>query len=192
MKSMTSEVVFSAVIVVLLVTAMIVIYHSSDTIRSVFEGSYSGTAATVEVEPGSEAEYAAAIEAAKQDSIRHAVLMGRISLGALIFITVLQVLAFITAAFVFNGIRKSTDALAVRFSKLENADLFLDLPLYFGLLGTVMSFSLITFNPQISRLVAYSSTLIGIIFSVLLRLFLQYPLKQKLIELRNSEKSVQQ
>ena len=37
------------------------------------------------------------------------------------------------------------------------------------------------FNPNISRLIAYSSTLVGIIFSVILRITLQYPLKQTLI-----------
>ena len=38
-----------------------------------------------------------------------------------------------------------------------------------------------SFNPNISRLIAYSSTLVGIIFSVILRITLQYPLKQSLI-----------
>ena len=38
-----------------------------------------------------------------------------------------------------------------------------------------------SFNPQISRLIAYSSTLVGIIFSVVLRVTLQYPIKQKLL-----------
>ena len=103
----------------------------------------------------------------------------------------LQVLAFLLAVFTFRGIRKSEEPVAVRLSKLENADLFLDLPLYFGLFGTVLSFSLITFNPQISRLIAYSSTLIGIIFSVLLRLFLQYPLKQKLLGMDYSKSAGQ-
>ena len=64
---------------------------------------------------------------------------------------------------------------------MENADLFLDLPLYFGLFGTVSSFIVMSFNPQISRLIAYSSTLVGIIFSVVLRVTLQYPIKQKLL-----------
>ena len=63
----------------------------------------------------------------------------------------------------------------------DGADLFLDLPLYFGLLGTVASFIVMSFNPNISRLIAYPSTLVGIIFSVILRLTLQYPLKQTLI-----------
>ena len=40
---------------------------------------------------------------------------------------------------------------------------------------------LISFSPQSSRLVAYSSTLIGIIFSVISRLGILYPAKQKII-----------
>ena len=89
--------------------------------------------------------------------------------------------AFMTAAKVFAGLKRSTEAVSVRLKKLENADLFLDLPLYFGLLGTVASFIVMSFNPNISRLIAYSSTLVGIIFSVILRITLQYPLKQTLI-----------
>jgi hypothetical protein len=43
-----------------------------------------------------------------------------------------------------------------------------------------------SFNPQVSRLIAYSSTLVGIIFSVILRLTMQYPLRQKFIALLSS------
>ena len=81
----------------------------------------------------------------------------------------------------FSALKRSTEAVSIRLKKLENADLFLDLPLYFGLLGTVSSFIVMSFNPNISRLIAYSSTLVGIIFSVILRLVFQYPLKQALI-----------
>ena len=45
-----------------------------------------------------------------------------------------------------------------------------------------------TFNPQISRLIAYSATLIGIIFSVVLRVALQFPLRQQLLDLANENK----
>ena len=69
----------------------------------------------------------------------------------------------------------------MKMKKLENADLFLDLPLYFGLFGTVSSFIIMSFNPQVSRLLAYSSTLVGIIFSVVLRLVMQYPIRQRFL-----------
>ena len=101
--------------------------------------------------------------------------------ASLVFILILQAFAFVTAAGVFSGLKRSTEPVSIRLKKLENADLFLDLPLYFGLLGTVASFIVMSFNPNISRLIAYSSTLVGIIFSVILRLTLQYPLKQSLI-----------
>ena len=105
----------------------------------------------------------------------------RLSFVILVFILILQAVAFMFAAKVFGDLKRSTEAVAVRLKKLENADLFLDLPLYFGLLGTVASFIVMSFNPNISRLIAYSSTLVGIIFSVILRLIFQYPLKQALI-----------
>ncbi len=100
----------------------------------------------------------------------------------------LQCFAFITAFWVFNGIRKSREPYEIRVKKLENADIFLDLPLYFGLFGTVSAFIVITFNPSISKLIAYSATLMGIIFSVVLRLVMQYPLKQKLISKNGADK----
>ena len=96
----------------------------------------------------------------------------------------LQLFAFITALWVFLNIAKSGESYDIRMKKMEYADLFLDLPLYFGLFGTVSSFIVMSFNPQISRLIAYSSTLVGIIFSVLLRVALQYPIRQKLLRER--------
>ena len=110
----------------------------------------------------------------------------RLSFSVLVFILLLQVFAFLTALIVFRRLAKSQDPAAIRLKKLENADLFLDLPLYFGLFGTVSSFVIMSFNPQVSRLIAYSSTLVGIIFSVILRLTMQYPLRQKFIALLSS------
>ena len=66
-------------------------------------------------------------------------------------------------------------------SRLENAEIFFDVPLYVGLFGTISAFLVMAFSPQSSRLIAYSSTLIGIVFSLILRLTLQYPLRQSLI-----------
>ena len=110
----------------------------------------------------------------------------RLSFSALVFILLLQVFAFLTALIVFRRLAKSQDPVAIRLKKLENADLFLDLPLYFGLFGTVSSFVIMSFNPQVSRLIAYSSTLVGILFSVILRLTMQYPLRQKFTALLTS------
>lgn len=108
-------------------------------------------------------------------------MFGRISMMIFAFITVAQFFAFGLAWSVLNGIRVSRDSFKLRLRKLENADIFFDVPLYVGLFGTVSAFLVMTFSPQNSRLIAYSSTLIGIIFSLVLRLVLLYPLRQKLL-----------
>ena len=113
----------------------------------------------------------------------------RLSFSVMLFILLLQVFAFLTAVLVFRGLSKSQENITLKLKKLDNADLFLDLPLYFGLFGTVSSFIIMSFNPQVSRLLAYSSTLVGIIFSVILRLALQYPIRQRfLAEMNESGK----
>ncbi|MDD2403537.1 MAG: hypothetical protein PHV75_02405 [Victivallaceae bacterium] len=147
---------------------MLYFYHSNDFFRSLFEGA-------VEV---------AAPEGAAPNGIsmmQNAEFTAQMSFFILIFVMLLQIFAFISASWVFFNLRQSADSIHIKLKKMENADLFLDLPLYFGLFGTVSSFIIMTFNPQISRLIAYSSTLVGIIFSVVLRITLQYPIKQRLI-----------
>ena len=81
---------------------------------------------------------------------------------------------------VVKKIVRSDFTATFKLASFKNADTFLDLPLYIGLFGSVSSFLLISFSPQSSRLVAYSSTLIGIIFSVISRLGILYPAKQKI------------
>ena len=82
---------------------------------------------------------------------------------------------------VVSSIAGSDDPIKLKLRSLDNAEIFFDIPLYFGLFGTVSAFLVMTFSPQSSRLIAYSSTLIGIIFSLLLRLTLQYPLRRRLV-----------
>lgn len=158
-------------------TALIVIllmqyfYHSSDFFRSLFEGGALQTAPSPD-----------GATAASGGNLAETT--ARLSFYILIFVMLLQLFAFITALWVFLNIAKSGESYDIRMKKMEYADLFLDLPLYFGLFGTVSSFIVMSFNPQISRLIAYSSTLVGIIFSVLLRVALQYPIRQKLLRER--------
>ena len=95
-------------------------------------------------------------------------------------ITVLQFASLMTAIAVLSGIRSGDDAPELKLKQLDNAEIFFDIPLYVGLFGTVSAFLVMTFSPQSSRLIAYSSTLIGIIFSLVLRLSLQYPMKRRL------------
>lgn len=108
-------------------------------------------------------------------------LMAKISMFLFAGVSMLQVFALYIAAHVLGCLKRSTDPVAIRLKLLDNADIFLDVPLYIGLFGTVSSFLVMTYSPTSSRLIAYSSTLIGIIFSLALRLFLNYPLRRKWI-----------
>jgi cytochrome b561 len=170
-----SGLIYNIVIIALVAVIILILsflYRKNDFFRSLFEGNV-----TAQTQIASENDIR---EAAKNvESINRTA--AHLSFFILMFILILQAVAFMTAAKVFAGLKRSAEAVSVRMKKLENADLFLDLPLYFGLLGTVASFIVMSFNPNISRLIAYSSTLVGIIFSVILRLIFQYPLKQSLI-----------
>lgn len=106
---------------------------------------------------------------------------GKISLFIFTFIIFLQFFALFIASKVIRKIVRSEMSDGYKLASFKNADIFLDLPLYIGLFGSVSSFLLISFSPQSSRLVAYSSTLIGIIFSVISRLGILYPAKQKIL-----------
>ena len=98
-------------------------------------------------------------------------------------ITALQLLAFGLGYVVVGGIKNNTESVSTKLKQLDNAGIFFDVPLYVGLFGTVSAFLVMTFSPQSSRLIAYSSTLIGIVFSLLLKLTMEYPFRQKLLRL---------
>lgn len=106
---------------------------------------------------------------------------GLLSLYIFTGIIVIQFLALFIAVAVLKKIRRSGETAKVKLSKLANADIFLDLPLYIGLFGSVSSFMVMSFSSSSGQLIAYSSTLIGIIFCTCLRVFLMYPLKSRLI-----------
>lgn len=143
-------------------------FEHSETIRGVFSGVANETVG--EAGPDTEATLAA---------------RGRftslVSMYIFSVITVLQFAALATAVAVVSGVRSADVSAAIKLKQLENAEIFFDIPLYVGLFGTVSAFLVMTFSPQSSRLIAYSSTLIGIIFSLVLRLSLQYPLRKRLI-----------
>ena len=144
-------------------------FESSPQLRALF---YSGESGSVmgEVAENSEASLAMRSRMA-----------AKISMLIFAVITVLQFVAFTIGACVVNGIRRHSGSVIQRKQMLDNAEIFFDVPLYVGLFGTVSAFLVMTFSPQSSRLIAYSSTLIGIIFSLVLRLTMQYPLRRKLI-----------
>lgn len=106
---------------------------------------------------------------------------GMIALCIFVGIIIVQILVLFVGVAVFGRIRRSTDSSEVKLARLANADIFLDLPLYIGLFGSVSSFMVMSFSSSSGQLIAYSSTLIGIIFCTCLRVFLLYPLKSKLI-----------
>jgi len=89
---------------------------------------------------------------------------------------------------VVNSIRRSGEGTKLRLKQLENADIFFDVPLYIGLFGTISGFLIMVFSTQSSLVIAYSSTLIGIILSLLLRLALLYPLRKKMLSCGGDEK----
>jgi hypothetical protein len=87
--------------------------------------------------------------------------------------------------FVRSKIREVEDdeatTVALRLKRLENLDIFLDLPLFCGLTLTIIAFILITLDAGMSRHFAYASTAVGIISAVSLRIRYLYPLKERLI-----------
>ena len=69
---------------------------------------------------------------------------------------------------------------AEKLQAIANEDILFDLPLYVGLLGTVVGFFLIAQGSSSSRDVAYVSTIIGIIASAGMRLFILRPTRHRL------------
>ncbi len=100
------------------------------------------------------------------------------------FAIVMQAIAWVAAARKIGTVKKTGSSIAERFSHLEAIEVYFDLPLYLGLLGTVMSFILITVYPEAGLMFAYVSTGIGIVVSVILHLFYLTPYKQELIARR--------
>ena|GEM_PF-4454403 len=94
-----------------------------------------------------------------------------------------QFFVFIRAKREFEVINGLTASGAIKGRHLENIEMFLDLPLYLGLFGSVLSFIIITLWPsQAGRLLAYVSTLFGIGFSGTLKFYYLYPTRRELIK----------
>ena len=85
-------------------------------------------------------------------------------------------------ATIMGGDPDSAAAATLKLRRLENLDIFFDLPLYCGLALTIFAFILITtFGAGVSRFLAYGSTFVGIVFAVMIRVVYLYPLREKLI-----------
>ncbi len=168
--------IVSFVAVVLAGAALIAVVLYLFSTNAEFKSLFSGADSSASAFGGSEA----GAEEALQERVEFT---GKVSMWIFIFITLLQMVALWIGYAVVSGIRYSQDPVKLKLRSLDNAEVFFDIPLYFGLFGTVSAFLVMTFSPQSSRLIAYSSTLIGIIFSLILRLTLQYPLRKKLVRL---------
>ena len=145
-------------------------FDRNDFLRQMFNGPVSGNQVLGQLSPDDPNTIA-----------NRETLMARVSMFLFAGVTMMQIFALYVAAHVLGNLRKSSEPVKIRLKLLENADIFLDVPLYIGLFGTVSSFLVMTYSPTSSRLIAYSSTLIGIIFSLALRLLLNYPLRRKWI-----------
>ena len=156
------------------VIGMVILFDKSPMLRSMFSGDSGETIG--EVAQNSPASIAAKTKMAAWVSM-------------LIFsvITALQLLSFGIGAVVVKGIKNNEESLQTKIKQLDNAAIFFDVPLYVGLFGTVSAFLVMTFSPQSSRLIAYSSTLIGIVFSLLLKLTMEYPFRQQLLRLTDEK-----
>lgn len=159
-------IVLAILFAILSVSLISYFYDHSVAFRSLFEGDNGAPIGTV---------------GSGEGFISKAKAMGKVSLYIFSAIIVIQFLVLFLGMTVLRFIDKSNDSIDVKLARLHNADIFLDLPLYVGLLGTVASFIVMTFNPQTSRLIAYSSTLIGLIISVFLRTTMLFPIKQHLV-----------
>ncbi|MCF7849762.1 MAG: hypothetical protein K9M45_13005 [Kiritimatiellales bacterium] len=110
-----------------------------------------------------------------------------LSWAVIAFAIILQTISWVSATYKFAQIKRAEMSLEHRFQQLEAIEIYFDLPLYFGLLGTVMSFILITLHPDAGLMFAYVSTALGIVVSVILRLSYLTPYKQDLIAQRASD-----
>jgi hypothetical protein len=127
---------------------------------------------------GMTAELSNATPGAKADS---ALLSGTV---VLVSLAIHAVVWFFVRGKIRTVEDEETTAAAVRLKQLENLDVFLDLPLFTGLALTVIAFILITLDAGMSRHFAYTSTVVGILSSVSLRIRYLYPLKDRLIQTR--------
>ena len=149
-------------------------FEHSPLIRELFSGSSSGVLGEVSENSG-------------ETLAMRTRITGKISMLIFSAITVLQFVAFGAGVGVVSKIRTGSEKTSLKLKRLDNSDVIFDVPLYVGLFGTVSAFLVMTFSPQSSRLIAYSSTLIGIVFSLLLRLTMHYPLKNKLLGIAEKE-----
>ena len=162
-----ADIVLFAVISLAVIAVCVLSYKYSAGIRSMFGGAPAETIGKV-AESG-------------ETLARRSERAGWVSLGLFTGIIVMQIFCLFAAMTVFRQIKNVEESAEAKLARIANADISLDLPLYVGLFGSVSSFMVMSISSTGGQLIAYSSTLIGIIFCTCMRLFLMYPLKSSLI-----------
>lgn len=106
--------------------------------------------------------------------------LSAMSIAFFILFSAIQAWAVVRTKKEINEIEKIEDN-SRKIKLLENCEFYFDLPVYAGLAGTVCAFILLNFDPGGSRILAYSTTVTGIIISVLLRGRWLFPMKKQII-----------
>ena len=106
--------------------------------------------------------------------------LSAMSIAFFVLFSAIQIWAVIRTKKEINEIEKVEDN-SRKIKLLENCEFYFDLPVYAGLAGTVCAFILLNFDPGGSRILAYSTTVTGIIVSVLLRGKWLFPMKKQII-----------
>ena len=103
----------------------------------------------------------------------------------------IQLVVYIACLFKVSEIHKQSQRASLKIKLLENEETLFDLGLYVGLGGTVASLIMLAMDiVQASLIAAYSSTLLGIIFVAILKIFHVRPLRRTLIlELQTEHES---
>ncbi len=169
------QIIIVLAICALFIVGLLFLYDHSDFFRSLFNTDSGGVLGASDGSAPTLAERAATA--------------GRLSVYIYSFILAMQICAFYIGIYLMTKIRRADDCVDIKLKRLENAEIFLDLPLYIGLFGTVSSFVVLTYSPTSGRLIAYSSTLVGIIFSVIMRTTLLYPTRSKLLSAKDETRA---
>ena len=97
---------------------------------------------------------------------------------------VIQVSVAVVAYLKFSKILNKDVTSEKKLSLLKNNESYCELPLYIGLFGTICGFLIMAISPenmQGAKIVAYASTLMGIIISVSIRIFIYVPRSDKCV-----------
>lgn len=109
-------------------------------------------------------------------------MIDQVTLIVLLMFLVLQLAVFTFSLLKLREIKMQDVPAKVKLNLLDNEDSLFDLGLYIGLGGTVGSLILVVMKLlDASLMAAYTSTLFGIIFVALLKIFFLRPLRRRLI-----------